>query len=189
MWRWILRVLEFARGYSNLTVVWAGIVLWEAIAKTKLPSDTKWQLYAGGFIGISFVNWCKAAARVEAAPSKSEKPPRVFAEEPEALIAHLSNPKLLTQMQVVSYIDKWITVVGTVEFVTDRCALPLTLRLDRGQRAHLRLADTEESLLRDMRQGQRLTAVCQIRPSYSHSRVTLENCEVVRVGAILARVS
>jgi hypothetical protein len=189
MWRWILSVLEFAWGYSELTVLWAGIVLWEALTKTKLPADTKWQLYAGGFIGMSFVNWRKATARIEVAASKSEKPPRIFAEEPEALIAHLSDPKLLTQMQVVSYIDKWITVAGTVEFVTDRCALPLTLRLDRGQRVHLRFAETEESRLREVRQGQRLTAVCQIRPSYNHARVALENCEVIRLGAILAKVS
>jgi len=47
------------------------------------------------------------SAGVEVAASKSESPPSIFAEEPEALIVHLSNPRLLTEMQVVSYIDKW----------------------------------------------------------------------------------
>jgi hypothetical protein len=194
-----LKVLQFILGYSNLATVWAGIVVWEWIAKTKLSADTQWQLYAGGFIAISFSNWYKAMARAEAAERKPEKQktPRVFAENPEALIEQLRDPKTLTDLQVVPYYDKWIAISGRVEFVAcgpSFFAAGLILdrdRLRRGQRVNLRFDAGQESRLRDVRQGQYLTAVCQIRPSYSHSRAALENGEIVRVEPfpILARVS
>jgi hypothetical protein len=170
-------------------------VVWEWIAKAKLPTDTQRQLYAGAFIAISFLNWYKATARAEAAErkdEKQEKPPRAFAENPEGLIQQLRDPKTLTDMQVVPYYDKWIAVSGRVEFVA--CGpsfFAAGLILKHGQRVNLRFDASQESRLRDVRQGQYLTAVCQIRPSSSHSRAALENGEIVRVEPfpILARVS
>lgn len=191
MWRWPVRVLEFLLGYSEMAVLWACIALWESHYHTQLAAETQWNLYAGAFIAISFWNWHKVMARAEAAEAapptaEPETPPRIFAEDSEALIAHLSDPKRLTQMQVISYLDKWMVISGTVEFADGAPACDgnhVTLILDRGQRVNLRLADSEESRPRKVGPGDRLTAVCQIRPAYSHARVVLENGEVVRLVA------
>jgi hypothetical protein len=188
MWRWPVRVLEFLLGYSEMAVLWACIALWESHYHMQLQAQTQWSLYAGAFIVISFWNWHKAtmraeAAEVAAATAEPEAPPRVFAEDSEALIAHLSDPKRLTQMQVIAYLDKWIVISGTVEFAPACDGRHVALILDRGQRVNLHLADSEENRSRKAIPGDRLTAVCQIRPAYSHARVALENGEVVRVVA------
>jgi hypothetical protein len=194
-------MLEFLLGYSEMVVLWACIALWESHYHRQLPAETQWSLYAVAFIGISFWNWHKATARAEVAQVasltvESKTPAWIFAEDSEALIAHVSDPKRLTQMQVISYLDKWIVISGTVEFGDGAPACDgshVTLILDRGRRVNLRLADSEESRPRKVRPGDRVTAVCQIRPAYSHARVALENGEVIRLvapyRAHLAKVS
>ena len=187
---WVLAVCRFAYGYTELAFVWTGILTWEWLTKTHLSADVKSSLYAGGFISISFWNWHKATARAEAAETavaKRETPPHVFAEEPEALTAHLRDPKLLSRMQVVTYLEKWIVVTGTVEGAggTDLVIAP-----QRGSRVSLHFP--AESQSSDVRIGQPLTAVCQIKPSFAQPWVSLENCELVRTGrkvATLARAS
>jgi hypothetical protein len=193
---WLLKVVLFLAEYSELATIWAGITIWEYATKTRLSAETRWSLYAGAFAAISFWNWHKATARAEAAEAaaraaatKPETPPRTFAEDPESLMAQLRDPKTLTAMQVVPYYDKWIYISGRMEFAACGSA---TLLLERGQRVNLRFDAGQERRLRDVRRGQYMSAVCQIRPSYSHSRVAMENGEVVRVGplpAILQRVS
>jgi hypothetical protein len=193
----VARALESAgicRGYSELLTVWAGIMLWQWSAKTHVSGEMRWSLYGGAFLAISFWNCHQAVGRAEAAETAAKKlqspaPLRKFAEEPEAMIAHLGDPKLLTAMLVVGYHDKWIAIAGTVEFAG---GTHVTLILVRGQRVNLRFSDTEESKLRDFRRGQYLSAICRIRPSYSHSGVALENAELVRLDpyrTVLARVS
>jgi hypothetical protein len=196
MWRWPVSVVRFLLEYSDLVLVWTGIALWEHDTKTRLSAETHWILYGGGCAVISFWNWHKATARAEAAEAatkaaaeKSEPPARSFAQWPEALLAQLRDPKTLTAMQVVPYYDKWITIAGRVD--CNACGF-VTLILDRGQRVNIRFDAGQESKLQDARKGQYLTAICQIRPAYSHSRVALENGEVVQLApyrAQLARVS
>jgi len=90
-------------------------------------------------------------------------------------------------MQVVTYLEKWIVITGTVEGAggTD-----LVIALQRGGRVSVHFS--AENQLSDVRNGQVLTAVCQIKPSFAQPWVSLETAELVRVPAsrpVLARAS
>jgi hypothetical protein len=189
MWRWLLRAVEFLSEYWVLLYWWIAIGAWEDSAKHRVSPEIVWSTFVVLFVMASFRNWQKATASAEVAEpaAKREKPARTFAKEPEVLIAHLSDPKLLTRMQVVTYIEKWIVITGTVEWagVTD-----LVIALQRGGRVSVHFSS--ENQLTDVRNGQVLTAVCQIKPSFVQPWVSLETAELVRVPAsrpVLARAS
>ncbi len=195
MKRWAWRAFEFLLGYTDLLFVLVGIAAWESYYRQPVSADTRWSLYVVLLLAISFRNWQKATARAEAAEAalegaarKPATPARNFVEDPETLLAQLRDPKTLTRMQVVPYYDKWITIAGRVECAA--CAY-VTLTLASGERVNVRFDASQESTLKDVRKGEYLTAVCQVRFSYSHSRVALENGEVVRLAPYrtLARVS
>ena len=115
---------------------------------------------SGRLLPFRFWNWHKATVRAETAEAASAKreTPRVFAEDPDSLIAHLSDPKLLTRMQVVAYLEKWIVLTGTVEGAG---GADLVVAPRRG--SHVSLHFPAEGQLSDVRAGQTLTAVCQIK--------------------------
>ena len=90
----ILRAIRFLAGYLSLSYLAIGIWLWEAETKTHLPAETKWSLYAGAIVAISFANWRSAIRKAEAAEEAlgagRQRAPerRVFAEDPEILLDH-----------------------------------------------------------------------------------------------------
>lgn len=187
------RVLEFLAGYIELLYVWIGCGAWEDFTKTHLSADTVYSLFGGAFVVFSIRNWYRLKARVEAAEAKAaekipEPPaPRIFTDDPESLIAQLSNPKLLTDMQVVCYIDKWITLRGAVDFAGGST---LTLLLESGQRVNVQFAGQQP--LKSLSRGDSVTIVSQIARTFAEPWLSLQNGELARVSqktARLARVS
>lgn len=194
--RWVRRLVQFAWGYSEMLTIYAGIFVYEWIAKKPVDTVTQWAICAGAFVAISFWNWQKAVSRAEVAEEKREESKRVYADKPGELIAHLSDPSLLTRMQLIPYMDTWIPVEGVVE---DRAnsltgdAIHVTLRLERGRRVNLQFDMRERDQLRGVRPGQYLSAICRVVTSFAQPWVSLQDGEVVRLGpalqSVLPRVS
>jgi hypothetical protein len=184
--------MEFLAGYTELLYLWVIAGAWEDFTKTHLSADTVWSLFGGAFLALSVRNWFKLKARLEAAERAAKKTPepvvpRVFTDEPERFLAHLSNPKLLTDMQVMAYIDKWIKLRGTVEFAGGP---NLTLLLERGQRVNIHFAADQP--LNSLHRGDSVTTVSRIARSFSEPWLSLEKGELVRASQkrpALARVS
>ena len=114
----LAKVLEFLAGYTELLYVWIAAGAWEDFTKTHLSAATVMSLFGVTFLALSVRNWYRWKPRLEAGEVAARKTPepRIFADDPESFIAQLSNPKLLTDMQVVRYIGKWIMLGGVVEF-------------------------------------------------------------------------
>jgi hypothetical protein len=181
------RVLGFLAGYIELLYVWIACGAWEDFTKTHLSAQRVGTLFGCAFVVLSIRNRYRLKARENAAEPLTPAPPRIFTDDPASLIAQLSNPKLLTDMQVVCYIDKWITLRGTVDFAGGST---LTLLLESGQRVNLRFA--QQQPLQALRRGDSVTTVSQLARSFSEPWLSFENAELVHVSqktAPLARVS
>jgi hypothetical protein len=194
---WAIQLLEFGLGYAGLLSVFAGVWVFESLSKSRLSPALEWSLFGGAFLAISFRNWHRANSRARdaerAAAKKQEAAKRVYAGEPEALLAHLRDPRRFSEIELTCYLEEWLMLSGIVEGVAESLvgdAIYLTLILERGQRINLRFAADDRKQIEKLRVGQVVTAAGQIRGAFP--KFTLENCELLRVAPVragLARVS
>jgi len=195
---WATQLLNFILGYGGLLGIFIGVWALDSLVKIRSSPALTWSLYAGAFLAITFRNWHRATLRArdaerKAAAKKPEAAKRVYAIEPEVLLAHLRDSRLLSWMELVRYLEEWLTLAGAVEGVAESLvgdAIYLTLILERGQRVNLRFAPDDREQIEKLRVGQGVTVVGQIKPAFP--KFALENCELLRVAparAALARVS
>jgi hypothetical protein len=191
---WLLEalfsVLKFLLGYTELLAIWAGIQVWDAFTGRPLSTETRWSLYIGALAAVSFWNWRREVQRADAAEAalaadgKKTKQVRVFAEEPEALLDRYAHKGMLADKLLVPYLDKWMTVSGRFEGIAESLlgnAIHLSLILQTGARIHLRFPAEARDRLRLVREGQQVTAVCQIQHGYGPGVFVLENSELTHV--------
>jgi hypothetical protein len=50
----VVIALQYLVSYTDLLVVWSGLLLWEAFAGKPLSVAIKWSSYLGAFVAISF---------------------------------------------------------------------------------------------------------------------------------------
>jgi hypothetical protein len=187
----LLKALQFVLGYYPLAFLPLGIELWEDfVAKTHLPPETKLSLYIGAFVVITFLNWREAIRRVESAerarPAEDAKAQekRIFAPEPEVILANYGRFDRLGRAQLISYFDKWITVTGSFEGITHSLSgdgVHVSVVLESGRRVSMQFPNARRDSLQGLREGQEITVVCQILPSYEG--LSLGNAELVRVAS------
>ena len=146
MWRWPLTIIDFLVGYADLFFFWVGIWAWEASTKTPLPMSTKLGIYAGAFLWISFWNWQREKRRADAAEAalaakKNEAPaPRVFVEDPAALLDRSEAGGMLAERLLIPNLDRWIAVSGKFEGIAESLpgdAIHLSLMRAGGRRVSL----------------------------------------------------
>jgi hypothetical protein len=197
----VVTAIEFLGGYTNLLVVWSGLLLLEAFTKKPLPVEIKWSSYLGAFLATSFWNWRKQLQRARAAEASLEEekkkitPVRTFVQDPELLLARYGQAGTESERLLVPHLDKWIQVSGSFEGVADSLvgnASFASILLEDGRRIQLRFPGDRSEPLRLLRVGQRITAICQIQHGYGAGIFVLDNCELIRVAPlrpVLARVS
>jgi hypothetical protein len=175
------KAMEFLAGYIELLYVWIVCGAWEDFTKTHLSGETVASLFGGAFVALSVRNWYRLKRRLEAAQAIRKLPeppaPRIFTDDSESLLAQLNNPKLLTEMQVVGYIDKWITLRGTVDFAG---GFTLTLILESGQRVNIAFAQVQP--LQSLRRGDSVTTVSQLARSFAEPWLSFKNGELVHTA-------
>ena len=197
----LVSMLRFLLMYSDLLVVWCGVLVWEALTKRPLPVEWKWPLYFGVFVIVSFSNWRKEWVRAYtaeaalAAERKKPSPIRIFAEHPESLLERYARRGVLAEKLLAPYIDKWIRVSGRFEGTADSLlgdAIFMSIILENGQRIQLCFSTERRDRLRFLQVGEQIVAVCQLRHGYGAGVFALENCELVSAEpfrAAFARVS
>ena len=197
----IVTALQFLVSYTDLLVVWSGLLLLEAFAGQPLSVEIKWSSYLGAFVATSFWNWRKQLLRARAAEAglAAEKqkltPARTFVQNAEVLLERYGQTGTLSEKLLIPYLDKWIQVSGSFEgaahsLVGDATFISLILKNSR--RIQLRFPGDSSYPLRLLREGQQITALCQIRHGYGAGVFHLDNCELIRTEPsrpALARVS
>ena len=185
----LVTVLQFFLNYTDLLVVWSGLVLWEAFTRKPLPVEIKWSLYSGAFVAATFRNWRKQLLRANAAEAalavekKKSRPVRVFVEDADALLERYGRTGTLSEKLLTPYLDKWIQVSGSFEGATDSLAgdaTSISLILENGRRIQLRFPGDRGHALRLLREGRQVTAACQIQHGYGTGVFVLDNCELIR---------
>jgi hypothetical protein len=197
----VIAALQFLVGYTDLLVVWSGLLVWEAFAGKPLSLEIKWSCYVGAFVATSFWNWrqqlrrARAAEAALAAEKKKLTPARTFVQCPEVLLERYGQTGTLSERLLVPHLDKWIQISGSYEGAADSLvgdAAFTSLLLENGRRIQLRFPGDRSYPLRLLRVGQQITAVCQIQHGYGAGIFVLDNCELIRVEPsrpALARVS
>ena len=195
----LLTVLQFSLSYTDLVAVWAGIFLWEALTKQKLTIVIKWSLYFGAFAAASFRNWRKELLRARAAEAalaaekSKSSPARIFVENADALLERYGQTGTLAEKLLP--LGKWIRVSGRFEGAADSLvgnATFVSLILENGRRIQLCFPGDPGDSLRLLREGQQITAACQIQHGYGAGVYILDNCELIRAEpfrSALARAS
>jgi hypothetical protein len=197
----VVTTLQFLACYTDLLVVWSGLLLWEALAGKPLSLEIKWSCYLGAFAAASFRNWRKQLLRARAAEAalaaEKEKPTpaRTFLQSPEGLLERYGQTGNLSERLLIPHLDKWIQISGSYEGAADSLvgdAAFISLILENGRRIQLRFPGDRRDPLRLLRVGQQITAVCQIQHGYGTGIFVLDNCERIRAEPsqpALARVS
>ncbi len=184
----LVTVLQFFLNYTDLLVIWSGLVLWEAFTRRPLPSEIKWSLYSGALVAISFWNWRKQLLRARAteaalaAEKRKSRPVRIFVEDTEALLERHGHTGTLAEKLLTPCLDKWIQVSGSFEGATNSLAGDATfisLILENGRRIQLRFPGDRGRALRLLREGRQVTAACQIQHGYGTGVFVLDNCELI----------
>jgi hypothetical protein len=193
--------LQYLVSYTDLLVVWSGLLLWEAFAGKPLSVAIKWSSYLGAFVAISFWNWRRQLLRARAAEAalatekKELTPARTFTQNPEVLLERYGQTGILSERLLIPYLDKWIQVSGSFEGAADSLigdATFMSLILENGRRIRLRFLGACSYPLRPLREGQQITAVCRIQHGYGAGIFVLDNSELLRTEPsrpALARVS
>lgn len=194
-------MFQFLVKYTDLLVVWCAVLLWEALTKRPLPVETKWPLYFGAFVVVSFFNWRKEMLRARtaevdlAAERKKGSPIRIFAVHPESLLERYAHRGVRAERLLAPYLDKWIRVSGRFEGTADSLlgdAIFMSLVLENDQRIQLSFSTERRERIRLLRAGEQVVAVCQILHGYGAGVFTLGNCELVsaeQTRPAFARVS
>jgi hypothetical protein len=82
----LVSMFQFLVKYTDLLFVWCGVLLWEALTKRPLPVESKWPLYFGAFVVVSFFSWRKEMLRARTAEAD--------------LAAHPSSPGLALRLEL-----------------------------------------------------------------------------------------
>jgi hypothetical protein len=163
--------------------VFAGVLgAWESLTRTPLSLRTALTL-AGLYGALRLLREMQNAfEEVEAetaAPEQGKQ--RVFVDDPEAVLelAKLSGYEAIRRF--TPYLGKWMTISGSYEGIAEsfsRDCIHLTLVLNDGRRVNLKFGLVQGERLRELKEGQRISAICQIQ--HVGLIFTPENCEVVR---------
>jgi len=182
----LVSMLEFVLKCTDVPAVWRGVLVWEAVTRKPLPAEVKRALYFGAFASASFSVWRKERLRAGtaeaalAAEKKNPTPARVFAGSPAGLLDRNIEPGMRAEKLLVPYLNRWIWVSGRFEGTADSLAgdaVFVSLILDDGRRRQLCFSAGHRDGLRRLREGQQVTAMCQIRHGYGAGVFPLENCE------------
>jgi hypothetical protein len=182
----LIITFQFLLMYTDLLLVWCGVLLWEALTKTPLPVERKWPLYFGAFVVASFFNWRKEVLRARTAEAtlaterKRRSPVRLFAEHSESLLERYAHRGVLAEKLLAPYLNKWIRVSGRFEGAADSLlgdAIFMSVIRENGQRIQLCFSTERRDRLRLLQEGEQIVAVCQIHHGYGAGVFTLENCE------------
>jgi len=179
-WRWHLL-------FAALEVCIFGAVLggWQFFTKTPLTDRTAWTV-VGLWVALDLVAafrkgyWESQLAKAGEAVPKQET--RTFVDDSEAILELAKLRGLDAIRQFTPYLGKWMTISGTFEGIAEslsRDAIHLTLVLTDGRRVNLRFAPEHGEQLRELKAGQRITAICRIE--HRGFAFTPENCELIRV--------
>lgn len=151
----------------------------------KIPvRNAEWIVMGVIFYSSCFAAWEKQRRRAEAAEAANAPPEKsVFLKEPQAVLDLYGQTGYDAESRLLPYLDKWITVSGKFAGITESLvqdSMHLSLTLPSGRMVNLRFA-ADRPELRILREGQRITANCQIRHGYGLGVFALENAELVRV--------
>jgi hypothetical protein len=158
---------------------------WRFFTKTPLTDRTAWTV-VGFWVVLNLVAAFRKgysesqAADVRDAGPKQEK--RAFVDDSEAILELAKLRGLDAVKQFTPYLGKWMTISGTLEGIAEslrRDAIHLTLVLADSRRINLRFAPEHGEQLRELKAGQRITAICRIQ--HLGFVFTPENCELIRV--------
>ena len=197
----LVSMFQFLVKYTDLLLVWCGVLLWEALTKRPLPVERKWPLYFGAFVVLSFFNSREEVLRARsaeadlAAAKKRRSPIRTFAEHPESLLERYADRGDRAEKLLAPYLDKWIRVSGRFEGTADSLlgdAIFISLVLENDQRIQLSFSTERRDRIRLLRVGEQVVAVCQILHGYGAGVFALWNCELVsaeQTRPAFARVS
>jgi hypothetical protein len=110
------------------------------------------------------------------------KQKKEFVDDPAAVleIARLSGCEAIRRF--TPFLGKWMTISGAFEGLAEslqRDAIHLSLLLSDARRVNLRFSIEQAEALRALREGQTITAICQIE--HRGFVFTPENCELLRV--------
>ena len=182
--------LQFLFSYTDLLVVWSGLLLWEGFAGKPLSVEIKWSSYVAAFVATSFWNWRKQLLRARdaetalASEQRKSTAARKFVRNPEVLLDRYGQTGTPSEKLLVPYLDKWIQVSGSFEGAADSLvgdATFISLILANGRRIQLRFPGDRSCPLRPLREGQQITAVCEIQHGHGAGIFVLDNCELIRV--------
>lgn len=180
-------VVPFALSYFNLVLVWSGIGLWEMFTGKRIGTGVDRTLYFAGFAVLSFLNYRKTLRRARAAEAlvaegaAKASPQREFVKDADSLLQRYGRGG--TASELVPELDKWIRVSGIFEGAAEsltRDATFVSVLLESGRRISLRFDGTDRGELRLLREGQRLSAACQVRQGYGEGTYVLDHCELLR---------
>ncbi len=188
---WFLTAFQFVLEYSGPAALWAGILAWQRFGGRPLPQELTWALLFGSFAATSFSAWRKQLLRAReaeaalAAQNGVSPPIRKFLDKPEALLQRYTHTGVLAERLLVPYLDRWIRVHGRLEGTADSLsgdAIFLSLVQENGRRIQLRFPADARERLRLLRQGEPVSAECQVRHGYGEGVFTLENCVLTSSG-------
>jgi hypothetical protein len=186
---------------GELGIAAASIVALVASAKVPLSAETEWRLCVSALAAVAFGSWYKQVRRADTAEAALEaerskpKTERIFVEEPQALLDRIHHTGMLAEKLLIPQLDTWISVSGRFEGVAESLlgdAIHLSLILDTGRRIPIEFAVRSRNRLELLREGQRITAICQIRHGHGAGVFELRNSELIRVERprqVLARAS
>jgi hypothetical protein len=106
---------------------------------------------------------------------------RAFVEVPDAVLELAKLTGYEAVKRFAPYRGKWMTISGMYEGMAEslqRDSIHLSVLIQDGRRINLRFALTHRERLSELKQGRRISAICQI-PNYGLNFAP-ENCELVR---------
>jgi hypothetical protein len=163
--------------------VFAGALgAWEWLTRT--PLNMRTALTLAGLYGVLGIlrekqNACDEAG-VESSPPEKEKQ-RVFVKDPEVVLELAKLAGYEAVRRFTPYLGKWTTISGSYEGIAksfNRDSIHLTLVLNDGRRVNLKFGLEQGERLRELKEGQQISAICQIQ--HASLTFTPENCELIR---------
>ncbi len=157
---------------------------WGFLTQTPLTARTRLVL-AGFYLTVSIIEGIRRVERESELKDQASQAERVFVDDSEAVLDLAKLTGYEAVKQFTPYLGKWMTITGVFEGLAEtlqRDAIHLSVVLADGRRINLRFPlDCRERLSR-LREGQRITAIGQIRHTYF--TLTPEHCELLRAEAL-----
>jgi hypothetical protein len=190
--RFLQFLLDLLRHWSTF---WTVFVLIWMFGELKVPVS-HWitgLLWGAAVVLVAFGAWREQFNRAEKAERalqdfRKQKPGRVFIEEPlERLLELRKEPSGLRLLnRLAPYIGKWVRLSGRAVAVAESLSADsfhLTVLLDNGDSVNLQFSNDAREQLRSLREGQRVTALCEIA-TYDLGRFEFRNCELTGLQAV-----